>query len=139
MAASAFGDKASPPRADQLHATLGRAARHWEAVVDRLGSAYPPLTETWKYGGQKWGWALRLQQPKRTVVWLTPCRGYFVAGLALGEKAVRAAHKSGLPAAVLTLIDGAKKYAEGRAVRLEVRTQKDVRIVEQVAAAKMTT
>ncbi len=137
MATSAFGDKSSPPGTDQLVTALGRAARHWEALVERLGSQYPPLTETWKYGGQTWGWALRLQQRKRTVVWLTPCRGHFIAGFALGEKAVRAAHHSGLPAAVLTLIDGAKKYAEGRAVRLEVRTQKDARIVEQVAAAKM--
>jgi hypothetical protein len=139
MATSAFDEKSSPPQADQLHTVLGRAARHWEALVERLASAYPPLTETWKYGGQKWGWALRLQRKKRTVVWLTPCRGHFIAGFALGEKAVQAAHESGLPAAVLTLIDGAKKYAEGRAVRLEVRTQKDARIVEQVAAAKMAT
>ena len=59
------------------------------------------------------------------------------AGFALGEKAVKAAHQSKLPKAVLDLIDSAPKYAEGRAVRLEVRTKKDVALVEKLAAIKM--
>jgi hypothetical protein len=38
---------------------------------------------------------------------------------------------------VLSTIDGAKKYAEGRAVRFEVRRKNDVTVVEKLAAAKM--
>lgn len=106
-------------------------------MVAALAGQHPPLSEIWKYGGKQWGWALQLKQRKRTVVWLTPCRGYFMAGFALGEKAVEAAHRTGLEPSVLAVIDGAKKYAEGRAVRLEVRTKKDVAVVEKLAAVKM--
>lgn len=137
MAMSAFDDKTSPPEADQLAGTLGRANGLWEPLVEELASEYAPLSETWKFGGKQWGWALQLKQRKRTVLYLTPCRGYLIAGFALGEKAVEAAHRSDLPASVLAAIDGARKYAEGRAVRIEVRKRADVAVVEKVAAAKM--
>ena len=60
-----------------------------------------------------------------------------MASFALGEKAVRAAHEGGLPAPVLEIIAQAKKYAEGRGVRLEVRSAQDVLDVERLAIIKM--
>jgi hypothetical protein len=69
---------------------------------------------------------------------MTPCRGYFLASFALGEKAAKAAHESDLPPGMLAAIDGAKKYAEGRGVRLEVRSASDVSEIEKLAAIKMT-
>ncbi len=80
-----------------------------------------------------------LKQRKRTILYLTPSERFFYAGFALGEKAVVAARRSGLPASVLTVIDTARKYAEGRAVRLEIRTVEDVGHVLAVAATKMNT
>lgn len=137
VAISAFDDRSAPPQADQLATALASTRRLWEDLVTALAAQHPPLAETWKFGGQQWGWALQLKQRKRAVVYLTPCRGYFMAGFALGEKAVKAAHLSDLPAPVLAIIDGAKKYAEGRAVRLEVRSKKDAVAVRQLAAIKM--
>ena len=69
---------------------------------------------------------------------MTPCEGYFLASFALGEKAVKAAHDSDLPTSVLRVIS-AKKYAEGRGVRLEVRNARAVRNVEKLAVIKMST
>ena len=63
--------------------------------------------------------------------------GYFLASFALGEKAVQAARKSGLPAAVLDAIDHAPKYAEGRGVRFEVRRKQDVASIEELAMLKV--
>jgi hypothetical protein len=137
MATSAFDDKSSPPRDNQLATTLGRASSLWKALVATLASQYAPLSETWKFGGQQWGWTLQLKNRKRTVLYLTPCRGHFIAGFALGEKAVKALPRSDLPSSVLTAIDAAKKYAEGRAVRVEVRRKTDIAVVEKLAAAKM--
>ncbi len=102
MALSAFDDKASPPQADQLATTLGRASGLWETLVATLASQYSPLSEAWKFSGQQWGWTLQLKQRKRTLLYLTPCRGHFIAGFALGEKAVKAAHRLDLPSSVMT-------------------------------------
>lgn len=137
MALSAFDDKTRPPREDELAATLGRAFVSWSELRRIIASRFTPLSEEWLFTSKSARWGLRLKQPARTVLYMTPCNGYFLASFALGEKAVKAAHESDLPASILEIIDGAKKYAEGRGVRLEVRTAKDVRNVEKLAVIKM--
>ena len=68
---------------------------------------------------------------------MTPRKGCFLASFALGDKAALAARTGGLPAAVLKIIEEAPRYAEGRGVRLEVRTARDVRDEVMLAAIKM--
>lgn len=53
------------------------------------------------------------------------------------KKAVNAARESDLPEAILKTIEGAQVYAEGRGVRLEVRTSEDVGNVVGLSAIKM--
>ena len=137
MALSVFDDKSRMPQKDELAKALGHASMHWESLKDHLASEYEPLTETWKYSGKPWGWALQLKHKKRTVLYLTPCEGYFFAGFALGEKAVKAAHESNLPVSVMNIIDSAKKYAEGRAVRVEIKGAKAVGAIIKLVSIKM--
>jgi hypothetical protein len=137
VALSAFDDKSSTPRAKQLTEVLGRTSALWDSLREHLASEYQPLAEKWIFPGQKWGWSLQLRQKKRTVLYMTPRKGHFSAGFTLGEKAVKAAHESDLPDSVLTLIDSARKYAEGRGVRIEVRTKKDLTATKKLAAIKM--
>lgn len=134
MALSAFDDKTRPPLEDELAATLGNTFPLWKELQERIAARFPPLSIDW---GFSTGWGLRLKQKKRTVLYMTPCAGYFLASFALGEKAVQAAHRSELPVAVLGVIDSARKYAEGRGVRLEVRCAGDIRDVETLAGVKM--
>ena len=82
---------------------------------------------------------MRLKNRERTILYMTPRDGHFLASFALGEKAVKKAHEDDLPLSVLKIVDNAKKYAEGRGVRLEVRDGRDVRNVEKLAAIKMST
>ncbi len=137
MALSAFDDKLREPRQEELSIVLGQAAAPWDQLVADIRSRFDPLAEDWVFSGKKWGWALRLKHKKRAVLYMTPAEGVFYAGFALGRKAVGAAHESDLPKTVLEVIDSSQKYAEGRAVRLEVRSEDDVRHVVQVAAVKM--
>ena len=83
------------------------------------------------------GLALRLKHKKRAVLYMTPSHGHFIVGFALGEKAVAAAHESSLSRSVLAVIDSSRKYAEGRAVRLEVEDSDDLDDVLQIARIKM--
>ena len=59
------------------------------------------------------------------------------ASFALGDKAVAAARASGLPKRVVKIIDEAKKYAEGTAVRIDVNGPEDVAVVKTLAAIKL--
>jgi hypothetical protein len=137
MALSAFDDKAKPPGAGALETMLGRTGAHWNDLVAHAAAAHAPLEEAWNFAGANWGWSLRLKQKKRTILYMTPCRKHFLVGFALGEKAVEAARGAGLPAWLLETIDAAKKYAEGRGVRIEVRNKQHLEAVKKLAAIKM--
>ncbi len=138
MALSAFDDKAKQPEDADLARVLRRSFASWNKLKAAIASNFPPLSVDWGFAGKAYGWSLGLKQNKRTVLYMTPCEGHFLASFALGEKAVKAAHNSDLPTSVLQVIDSAKKYAEGRGVRLEVRNAKDVRHVEKLAIIKMS-
>ncbi len=120
-----------------MKAKLGTTFVFWNDLKKIIAAEYSPVTEEWGFTSKKTGWGLRLKGEKRTILYMIPCEGYFLASFALGEKAVKAAHESDLPASVLETIDNAPKYAEGRGVRLEVRDLNDVRVVEKLAVAKM--
>jgi uncharacterized protein DUF3788 len=137
MALSAFDDKLKQPQEDQLRETLGKTFTHWNQLKKRIGARFAPLSIDWGFSSKKTGWGLRLKQENRAVLYMTPCKGYFLASFALGEKAVKASQDSDLPDSVLKVIDTATKYAEGRGVRLEVRSAEDVRNVEMLAVLKM--
>jgi hypothetical protein len=118
----------APPGPRELEKTLGRTSAHWIRLRANLADEFGPLAERWSFSAKTRRWSLQLKQRKqrRTVLYLIVCEGHFLAGFALGEKACRAARESGLPAAVLELIERAPRYAEGRGVWLEVRDRKSV-------------
>lgn len=138
MAISAFVDKSAKPTDAALKKVLGGSHPLWTGLRRQLTGQTPALTEEWGYTSAKTGWGLRLKNGVRTILSMTPCEGYFLASTALGEKAVNAAQASSLSAGALKIIDEAKRYAEGRGVRFEVRTTEDVadvRILVQIKLA----
>jgi hypothetical protein len=139
MALSAFDDKMKPPQPQDLAVTLGKTFVFWNELKAKIEGKIGPTSFEWGYTSKTTGWGMRAKTDKRTILYLTPCEGYFLASFALGEKAVKIARESNLPANVLKIIESAPKYAEGRGVRLEVRSARDVRNVEKLATIKMST
>ena len=137
MALSAFGDKTAPPLADALAATLGPGYPWWNEVLERAASMCAPFSAEWGFTSASTGWGLRLKRGSRVIVYLTPCDGFLLASFALGDRAVRAARAGEAPDAVVALLDGARRYAEGTAVRLEVRHPEDVGTVLALVALKL--
>ena len=136
MARTTPGGGSAPDKRD-LDDMLGRAGGLWERLHANLVSEFGPLAEKWSFSKTTGRWSLQLKRKQRTVVYLIPCRGHFLASFALGERACAAAKGGGLPASVLAVINGAPSYPEGRGVRLEVRSVKDVANVANLAAVKM--
>ena len=139
MSPSAFLDHGSPPSERALEATLGKGSGWWAELRADLSSAFPPLVVKWSFSGNAHGWILQLRQKRRTVLYMVPCPGFFVASFALSEKACQAARGSTLSARVREIIHHAPKYPEGRGVRLEVRNRKDLADVQELASIKMAT
>lgn len=67
---------------------------------------------------------------------MTPCDGHFLASFALGEKAVKEAHAAKLPKTLLSAIDAAPRYAEGRGLRIQVKQSRQVPSLAALAEIK---
>ena len=138
MALSAFDDRSRPPQPEELAAVLGGAVAAWNELQRRIAARYDPLVREWGFTSKTTGWGMRLKYKERVILYMTPCRGHFLASFVLGEKAVAAAHAGGLPDSLLGVIDSSKKYTEGRGVRFEVRSPREVPPLEALASIKMT-
>ena len=132
MLPNAFIGKAQPPTDEELAAELGASKSLWDQIVNTLA-----LDQEWNTYSKKAGWALRLKKKDRNIVYLGPVHGGFRVSFVLGDRAVAAAKESKLPAAVLKNIAESKRYAEGTAVRMEIRKPRDVEIVMKLAEIKM--
>ena len=139
MALSIFDDKSKPPKDAELATALKDSFLFWNELKKLIALRFKPLSTEWGFASKRTGWGLRLKNKNRTILYMTPRDGHFLASFALGEKAVKAAHEDDLPMPVLKIIDNAEKYPEGRGVRLEVRNGSDVRSVEKLAVIKMST
>lgn len=137
MALSAFGDKSKKPTDSELTRALGRTRKLWDKHTTQLTDECGPISQEWKFYGRKAGWTLQLKSSKRTILYLIPCHGHFRAVFVYGESAVEAAHKSRLPANILSLIDSARPYVEGRSFHVEVRNAKDLGYVRKLVTIKM--
>jgi len=137
VAPNAFIGKPEKPTNDELTAALGSAKLLWDQLIDGLREEYNLVTQEWNSYSRKAGWSLRLKREKRNIVYLSPCRDGFRASFALGDKAVAAAREGGLPQRVIQIIDLAKRYAEGTAVRIDVNGPKDLVVVRKLAGVKL--
>jgi hypothetical protein len=138
MPDNAFIGAAKQPTEAQLAEALGSAKKHWDRLVTNLAQKHEVTEREWKAYSKNSGWTLRLKRKTRAIVYLSPYRGSFLAAFALGDRAVAAARASDLPEDVLQLIAESRRYVEGTAVRIEVRTVRDVRVVEKLSVIKLT-
>lgn len=137
MLVNAFIGKPEEPSDAEVAKELGSTKPYWDRLLEVLGKRLDCDGREWNSYSRKAGWSLKVKRKERTIVYLSPSRGCFMASFALGDKAVSAARRAKLPPSALELINHAKRYAEGTAVRIEVHGSKDVAVVEKLAAIKL--
>jgi hypothetical protein len=137
MIANAFAGHAAPPSHEELAATLGAALALWMQLTADLASEFALAVDDWHSYSRKAGWSLRVKQGNRNIVYLSPGEGAFMASFALGEKAMAAARAGKLPKSALAVLDAARRYAEGAAVRIDVKKAADLAVVKKLVAVKL--
>jgi hypothetical protein len=137
MPDNAFIGAPKQPTDAELAKVLGSAKKHWDRLVTNLEQKQNVAEHEWKAYSKNSGWTLRLKRKGRAIVYLSPYRGSFLAAFALGDRAVAAARESDLPENVLENIAQSRRYVEGTAVRIEVRTVRDIKAVEALSAIKL--
>lgn len=120
MDTNVFLDRSSPPTPGLLAKTLGVRLRYLDELKLHLPES---IVEEWKYYGKTIGWTLKLLLGNRNLCFIVARRGYFTIAFTFGEKAVRAVEQSSLPKRLVQELLHAKKYVEGRGVRIEVKSR----------------
>ncbi len=137
MAASVFDDKAAKPTNQKLARALGKSNGLWKEIKKNLKGEYGELTEEWKFYGQKSGWILKTLRKKRNLFFFIPLDSSFGVSFVFGDKAVAVVEKSDLPQKLVTTLKNARKYAEGRGLKIDIKNSADVEYVKKLVEIKV--
>ena len=138
MSANVFIDKLAKPDDQALVSALGKTYPLWAEIEKHIATTLGESVEEWKYYGLKSGWTMKTLYKKRNLFFFTACKGYFRIAFVFGDRAVAEILKSDLPKALIEEVTNAKKNAEGRGLRVDVKTRRDVESVKKLIAIKVT-
>lgn len=137
METNAFMEKSIQPDDRQLARVLGKKSPFWEAIKQHIVQKHGNFTEEWKFYSTKSGWTLKVLLNKRNLFFFVPLQGTFRVAFVFGDKAVAAVEKSSLTEKLKNELSNARKYVEGRGLRIEVRSQKDVEHIKKLIDIKV--
>ena len=137
MALSIFTDKSINPDNKALAEALSASFSWWNDIKDYVIQQYPKASEEWKHSGKNYGWGFRLKDTKRVIVYLTPNDGFFLFSIVFGEKATQEALKSNISDTIKKIINEAPVYAEGRGIRLEIKSAAIVSDLKKLILIKL--
>ena len=138
MNPNAFIGRKEAPDDAALADALGASKEAWDQLLADLAAESGVNKLEWKSYSAKAGWALRTLRGKRTIVWLGPLAGSFLASFILGDKAIAAAREdASFPAKLMKALEGAERYPEGNGVRLDVKSKRDLPAVKRLVALKI--
>ena len=137
MSSIDFNNKLVMPDEASLTAEIGKTKEVLDCICRFIETETGQLTWEWKHYGQKSGWTLKLLSKKRNLLFVGPESGYFVIAFVFGDRAVEAVMKSQLPETIKNELLNARKYAEGRGIRFEIRDESLLESVEQLIKIKL--
>ena len=134
MAQRVFLDLAVKPTASMLAKALGSRLQYWNALKRHVPGS--PVEE-WKYYGKSGGWALKLLLGKKNLLFMAPYENSFAVSFILGDKGVALAGQSSLSPELIDRLAHAKKYVEGRGIRIVVSSRNALKQAEILADIKI--
>jgi hypothetical protein len=134
---SILTDKSLPPNDQILAGELGPSYKTWTALKASITREHGETREEWKHYGARSGWVLKLLLKKRNLFFMIPGVKLFTLGFLFGDRAVTAICHSSLPPAMIREVKEARRYAEGRGLRIEVRNRAALRHVLELVNIKV--
>jgi hypothetical protein len=97
-----------------------------EALLETFLERNPELRPEWKYYGPKHGWSLKVFRKKRNMCFVGREPGAIAMGFVLGERAYDRLLTLDLRPTLRETVEGAKRFPEGRGIRLILRDVSDL-------------
>ena len=137
MSSSIYTDKEFEPNEKMLDYDLAEAKHFLDEIKNFIAVNYGCLSQEWKFYSKKSGWILKLFTQKRNVLFIIPCDKHFRTVFTLGERATDLILNSELPESIKQGLSAAKKYAEGRSIHVEVKTEHDLATILEIIKIKL--
>jgi len=130
-------DKTTEPDERKVVELLDDKALLWVNLKTFLTENIGSVKEEWKFYSAKSGWTMKVLLVKRNLFFMKPEESTFLIAYVFGDKAVNEVEKSNLPENIKTELTEAKKYMEGRGLRVYVKTNDDLEIVKKLVEIKV--
>ena len=135
---SVFMDKATPPSALDLKAKLDRSLQYWQELEQFVLDQCPTGKKEWNFPGKKYGWSYRIKDKRRAILYFLPREGYFKAALVFGQKAYDQIMHEDIGPMIKNDLGQARKYAEGRGIRIDVRDRANLPDIKKLVLIKLS-
>lgn len=119
-----------------LSITLGETYPLWTTIESIAAEMRPEVRGEWKHGGS-FGWSYRILYRKRILLYLLPREGYFKVAFVLGDRAFAAVMESSVGQDIKWELARARRYAEGRGIRIEIRQRENVADIQKLLEFKL--
>lgn len=126
---SIFTDKSTKPTDTHLKNALADTYGYWQEILTLADKLLPVNTKEWFVSGAKYGWAFRIKDNKRALVYLLPRERYFKVSFVFGQKATDEIFQSNLSETIKSELKSSKVYKEGRGLTIEI---KDKRLITDI-------
>ncbi len=134
---SIFTDKKLKPTTKALEKALGKRISIWQTIEDFTKENNENATTEWKFSGEKFGWSYRISDKKRVLVYLLPREGFFKVAFVFGEKALEKIYNSDISESIKSELKAAKKYAEGKGIRIMVKDNTNNKDIQKLISFKI--
>jgi hypothetical protein len=127
MTDNPFADKSSKPTAPKVKKAMGKMAASYADLL----KACEDYTQEWKHYGSG-GWLLKVFDRKKALFWLVPLEEGMRLSFALRENEKKELLKIRLSKRTAEDLSAAKKYPEGYALRIDVKTKNRYREAKRI-------
>ena len=135
--ASIFLDKTVKPTDKDLAEKLAVTYDLWKRLHDLVLSKYPKGIADWNFPGKKYGWSFRIKDNRRALIYFLPRDQFFKVAFVFGDKAINDIMKTGISDKIKEELEQARKYAEGRGIRIDIKDDSIFPDIEQLIEIKL--
>lgn len=130
-------DKGKKPGEAELKSALSKTFPCWKTIEEFTLKAEPSAKGDWHFSGAKFGWSFRISDKKRVIIYLLPRDKFFKCAFVFGGKAYEAVMASDASDEIKNELKAAKPYAEGRGIRIEVKSKTILSDIKKLVKIKV--
>lgn len=130
-------EKGHIPTDLDLIENLGTTYTLWYQIQEFVLDQYPKGLKEWNYPGKKYGYSYRIKDKKRAILYFLPRKNYFEVAFVYGQKATDLIMESDISLEIKNELIKARKYAEGRGIRIEVKNDLNIADIKKLVEIKL--